>query len=84
MSTLAELLDHPVSPAISDAVWKAHEEQVTRNKTAPGVQARGEIRWSLAAGFQFFPEDTDEADRIAELVSSTPDWHVGAKCTITL
>lgn len=84
MSTLAELLDHPVSASISDAVWKAHEEQVTRNKTTAGVQARGEIRWSLAAGFQFFPEDTDDGDRIAELISPKMDWHVGAKCTLTL
>jgi hypothetical protein len=85
MSTIAEALDHPVSPGIAAAVWQAHEEQVDRNKreTHGTLQVRGEVRWSVTAGFQFVPEEHQDGDRITDLLGGR-DWHAGLKVTLTL
>lgn len=85
MSTIAEALDHPVSPGIASAVWQAHEEQVERMKRESGTGAvmRGEVKWSASAAlFQFVP-DADSLDILMDRIASG-EWAAGMKVTITL
>jgi hypothetical protein len=83
--TAAEALALPISPGVAQHVWQAHEEQLERNKreTNGSLAVRGEVRWSLTAGFQFIPEAHQDGDRITDLLNGR-DWHLGAKVTLTL
>lgn len=84
MSTIAEALDHPISPGISAAVWQAHEEQVERMKHGSNgpSEMRGELKWSLLTGYQFTP-DSDSLDVLMDKIAAG-DWAAGFKVTVTI
>lgn len=75
----------PAALEISDAVQRAHADQVERlnRNTTGSLTVRGEVRYSLTAGFQFVPEEATDGDRIAELLGGR-DWHLGAKVTLSI
>lgn len=77
------LLNGPVSKEISDAVWEAYDQQKARRVASEPVVARGRFSWSVAAGFQFFPEDPALGDKLVEKLQGR-DWHVGIEGEITL
>ena len=76
-------LNAPVSKEISDAVWGAFEEQRARRVASEPVVVRGRVAWSVAAGFQFFPEDASLGDKLVEKLQGR-DWHVGIQGEIRL
>ena len=78
-----ELLNRPVSKEISDAVWEAFEEQRARRVASEPVVVRGRVAWSVAAGFQFFPEDASLGDKLVEKLQGR-DWHLGIQGEIRL
>lgn len=78
-----ELLNRPVAPEISDAVWEAFEMQKARRLEREPVVARGRLSWSLAAGFQFFPEDPSLGDKLVEKLQGR-EWHLGVQGEIRL
>lgn len=78
-----ELLNRPVSKEISDAVWEAFEMQKARRVASEPVVVRGRVAWSVAAGFQFFPEDASLGDKLVEKLQGR-DWHVGIQGEIRL
>ena len=83
MTTIAEALDHPVSPGIASAVWQAHEEQIERQKrTSAPSQMRGELKWSPTAGYCFTP-DADALDVLMDRIAAGT-WAAGFKVTVTL
>lgn len=78
-----ELLNAPVAKEISDAVWEAFEQQKARRVASEPVVARGRLSWSVAAGFQFFPEDPALGDKLVEKLQGR-DWHLGIQGEFTL
>jgi hypothetical protein len=78
-----ELLNRPVAPEISEAVWAAADAQKERRLREMPMELRGEFRWSIAAGFQWFPESSEEGDKLVERMMGNP-WEVGLKATVTL
>ncbi len=78
-----ELLNQPVSREISEAVWAAATAQKERRLREMPMELRGEFRWSIAAGFQWFPESPEDGDKLVERMMGKP-WEVGLKATVTL
>lgn len=82
--TTQEALEIPVCPSVAAHVWQAHEEQIARLKTGPesAKQMRGEIKWTLAGGYQFTP-DADALDILMDRIAEGT-WAAGFKVTMTL
>jgi hypothetical protein len=78
-----ELLNRPVAPEISEAVWAAAEAQKERRLREMPMELRGRLSWSIAAGFQWFPESSEEGDRLVERMMGKP-WEAGVKVRVTL
>ena len=78
-----ELLNQPVSREISEAVLAAADAQRERRLREMPMELRGEFRWSIAAGFQWFPESSEEGDRLVERLKGLP-WEAGVKVRVTL
>jgi len=77
------LLNRPVAPEISEAVWAAADAQKERRLREMPMELRGEFRWSIVAGFQWFPESSEEGDRLVERLKGLP-WEAGVKVRVTL
>lgn len=84
MSTIAEALALPISPGVAKHVWQAHEEQIERNKREQGTGAvmRGELKWTIQAGYQFTP-DPEALDVLMDRIAAGT-WNAGVKVTLTL
>jgi hypothetical protein len=78
-----ELLNKPVSREISEAVLAAADAQRERRLREMPMELRGRLSWSIAAGFQWFPESSEEGDRLVERLNGVP-WEAGVKVRVTL
>jgi hypothetical protein len=78
-----ELLNKPVSREISEAVWAAADAQKERRLREMPMELRGRLSWSIAAGFQWFPESSEEGDRLVERLNGVP-WEAGVEVRVTL